>query len=283
MYEIIFLFVLALVWIIFASIQDLKKREVANWLNFSLIIFALGFRFFYCLFSSETNGFLFLYQGLIGLAIFFIIGNAFYYGRIFAGGDAKLMIALGAILPFSENFFTNLQFFVLFFFIFIFVGAFYSLIVNLFLSLKNFKSWKKEFSSQLKSKKKFANVFMLLGVLLMIFGFFEGLFFLFGVFIFAIPYIYIYAKSIDESCMVKKIKTSQLMEGDWLYEDVKIGRKIIKKNWDGLSKKEIKEIKKKYKQIKIKQGIPFVPVFLISFLILVLFYFLKIDLFNFLY
>lgn len=283
MYEIIFLLILALVWIAFATIQDLKKREVANWLNFSLIIFALGFRFFYCLFSSRTDSFMFFYQGLIGLAIFFLIGNSFYYARIFAGGDAKLMIALGTILPFSENLFTNLKFFVLFFFVFMFAGALYSLAINLFLSLKNFKSWKKEFLIQLNKKKKFINIFMLFGFVLMIFAFVESLFFLLGVFVFIIPYIYVYAKSIDESCMVKKIKTAQLMEGDWLYQDVKIGKKFIKKSWDGLSKKDIREIKKRYKQIKIKQGIPFVPVFLISFLLLVLFYFLKIDLFNFLW
>jgi len=47
-------------------------------------------------------GFGFFYQGLIGLGIFFVLGNALYYGRMFAGGDAKLMIALGAVLPFLK-------------------------------------------------------------------------------------------------------------------------------------------------------------------------------------
>ena len=113
MFEVIFLFVLALIWIVFATIQDLRKREVANWLNFSLIIFALGFRFFYSLFSDI--GFNFLYQGLIGFGIFFILGNLLYYGKMFAGGDAKLMIALGAVLPFSVVFRENLEIFLLFF------------------------------------------------------------------------------------------------------------------------------------------------------------------------
>ncbi len=283
MYEIIFLLILALVWIVFASIQDLKKREVANWLSFSLIIFALGFRFFYCLFSQTTQGFTFFYQGLIGLVIFFVIGNLFYYGRIFAGGDAKLMIALGTILPFSENFFVNLRIFVLFFFIFMFVGAFYSLTISIVLSLKNIKSWRREFFQQLKKKKKLICLFMFLGLILMAFGFVENLFFIFGIFIFILPYFYIYAKSIDEVCMVKEIKTNKLTEGDWLYKDLKVGKNVIKKSWDGLSKKDIREIKKRYNKIKIKQGIPFVPVFLFSFLILILIYFLKIELLNFLW
>ena len=68
MFEVIFLGILALVWIVFATIQDIKSREIANWLNFSLIIFALGFRFFYSLF--ELNDFNFLYQGLLVLECF---------------------------------------------------------------------------------------------------------------------------------------------------------------------------------------------------------------------
>lgn len=279
MIEVIFLLVLAFAWIVFAVMQDLKKREVANWLNFSLIIFALGFRFFYSLFSA--GNFSFFYQGLIGLGIFFMLGNLFYYGRMFAGGDAKLMIALGAVLPFSENFLANIKIFILFFFIFLFVGVFYSLTVSIILSLKNLKSIKKEFCKQLNKKRKLIYPSMFLGLILMVLGFFEPLLFSLGSFIFILPYFYIYAKTVDEVCMIKKVKTNQLVEGDWLYKDLKVGSKVIKKSWDGLSKEEIKAIKKKYKEIKIKQGIPFTPVFLFSFLILILLYFLKVELWNF--
>jgi len=281
MIEVVFLSGMAVVWITFAVIQDLKKREVANWLNFSLIIFALGFRFFYCLFSDGS--FNFFYQGLIGLGIFFVIGNLLYYGRMFAGGDAKLMIALGAILPFSENFLVNAKIFVLFFFIFLFVGAFYSLTISIILSLKNLKAFKKEFYKQLSKKRKIIYPVMFLGLILMALGFIESLLFGLGILIFILPYFYVYAKAVDEVCMVKKVKTSQLAEGDWLYKDLKVRKKLIKVSWGGLSKEEIREIKNKYKEIKIKQGIPFTPVFLFSFLILILLYFLKIELWNILW
>lgn len=279
MYEVIFLSVLALIWIIFATVQDLKSREIANWLNFSLIIFALGFRFFYCLFS-QTQGFSFFYQGLIGLGIFFVLGNLLYYGRMFAGGDAKLIIALGVILPFSESFLVNLKIFVLFFFIFLFVGAFYGLLLGIILVSRNFKQFKKEFYKKLKKNKRIIYFTMFLGLVLMAFVFIEILLFFLGILIFILPYFYLYAKAIDEACMVKKIKINQLKEGDWLYKNLKVGKKLIKTNWDGLTKQEIKEIKKKYKEVKIKQGIPFTPVFLISFLILVCLYFFGIGLWN---
>ncbi len=32
-----FLIVIAFIWILFAVVQDLRKREVANWVNFSLL------------------------------------------------------------------------------------------------------------------------------------------------------------------------------------------------------------------------------------------------------
>ena len=268
MIEIIFLICLGLIWIIFATIQDLKTKEVANWLSFSLVIFALGFRFFYCLFSR--GDFNFFYQGLIGLGIFLVVGNLLYYGRMFAGGDAKLMIALGTILPLSETFMVNLKIFVWFFVIFLFTGAIYGLVVSGVLAFRNFEKFKKEFSRQLKKNKKLVLSVFCVGIFIMILGFVEKLFIISGALIFLFPYFYLSAKSIEKTCMIKKIKTSQLREGDWLSHNLKIGNKFIKASWEGVSKEDIRRIKKKYKQVEIKQGIAFVPVFLISFLALIM-------------
>ena len=276
MYEITFLWILALVWIVFATVQDLKMREIANWLNFSLIIFALGFRFFYSIFSA--GNFSFFYQGLIGLLIFFVIGNLLYYGRMFAGGDAKLMIALGAVLPFSGVFSENLKIFFLFLLIFLFVAAFYSLIFSLILALKNFKKFRREFNFQLKKNRRIIYPILLLGLIFMFLGLFEILFFSLVIFIFIIPYFYLYAKAVDEDSMIQKIKTYKLVEGDWLYKNLRIGGKFIEAKWEGLKKADIKVIRKKYKTVLIRQGMPFAPVFLISFLILI--YLWKSGLWN---
>ncbi|MBR9701416.1 hypothetical protein GOV13_00675 [Candidatus Pacearchaeota archaeon] len=275
MYEVIFLIVLALVWIVFASMQDLKSREVANWLNFSLIIFALGFRFFYSLFSR--GDFVFFYQGLIGLGIFFVIGNLLYYGRMFAGGDAKLMIAMGAVLPFSYSFLENLNIFLWFLLLFFFVGALYGLIWSIWLAARNFEKFKKEFGKQFNKNKNRIYFPMAFGLVLMALGFVEAFAFYFGVLFFVLPYFYLFAKSVDEVCMVKKINASKLTEGDWLYEDVKVGKKLIKKSWGGLSKGDIRLIQKSKKQVVIRQGIPFVPVFLISYVLLLGVWFLDLK------
>ncbi|MBU1129237.1 MAG: prepilin peptidase [Nanoarchaeota archaeon] len=341
MYEIIFLLVLGFLWVLFATFQDLKVHEVSNWLNFSLIIFALGFRFFYGLFENSNqsffgiffvflisffiliiiifffeacfkkyknevflfivvfvfgcfllfleykfqfifnlflqNGFEFLYFGVLGLVIFFLIGNLFYYSKLFAGGDAKLMAALGPILLFSNTLSFNLKNLGLFLILFFFVGMIYSLLVSFYFCFKNFKSFKKDFLKRLKSSKKLVYVFMIPGLLFMVVGFKENMLFILGILLFILPYVYLFAKSIDEVCMIKKIKTGKLTEGDWLYKKLKIGNKIIEANWNGLTKDQINLIKTKKEFVLIRIGIPYVPTFLISFVL-----FIAVEFFGFL-
>ncbi len=272
MLEVVFLIVLATIWLIFAIVEDFKKKEISNWLNFSLIIFALGFRFFYCLFgfSGEWG---FFYQGLIGLGVFFVLHNLFYYGRIFAGGDAKLMLALGAILPFSKNMFVNLQIFFAFILLFLISGAVYGLIASIYLGIKNSKRFNKEFRKRFKSSKKMFYFSLVFSLLFLICSFFEFSLFYLAIFVFVLPYLYLFAKSIDESCMVKNVNTKNLTEGDWLYKDVNIRGKKIKATWDGLTKREILLLRKHKKNVLIRQGIVFAPVFFISFLCLVFLWF----------
>lgn len=270
----VFLIILGFIWISFATIEDLKKREIANWINFSLIIFALGFRFFYSLFSLED--FNFFYQGLIGFGIFFILGNLLYYSRVFAGGDAKLMMGLGPILPLSWNFLGNLNLFLNFFFLFLIMGALYGLLVSFYLSISNSKEFKKEFKKRVKENRNLIVLSMFIGTVFLLLGFLNFFLIYFGILLFVFPYLYIFAKSIDESCMVVLVNPKFLTEGDWLYKNIKLGKKLIKANWEGLDKEEILLLRKSKKKVLIRKGIPFTPVFLLSFLILIILFLLNI-------
>ena len=80
--------------------------------------------------------------------------------------------------------------------------------------------------------------------------------------------------------MTKIIKSKDLKEGDWLYFDLKLGNKKLKAKWEGVSKKDLKQIMKRYKEVKIRRGIAFSPVFLISFIIFVIFRLLNVKLWN---
>lgn len=276
MLEIYILFAFALIWILFATIQDIRTTEIANWLNISLALFALGFRFFYSLF--ELDSFAFFYQGVIGLLIFLLLGNVLYYAKMFAGGDAKLMMALGAILPFSTDLFFNLRMFFLFFLIFLIVGAAYGLIVTFVFGIKNFSRLRLEFSKQMKIRKKMVFSFLILSILFLFMGFFYLSSFYLGIFCFVMPYFYLFVKSVDEACMIKNIRVSKLTIGDWLYQDVKVGRKIVKATWDGVNEEDIKLLKKK-DRVLVRYGIQFAPVFLISFILYGLNYFFNWNFF----
>ncbi|MEK6884043.1 MAG: A24 family peptidase, partial [Nanoarchaeota archaeon] len=205
------LIILALVWLVFATIQDVKTREVADWLNFSLIIFALCFRFFYSLFS--TSWWFFIY-GVVGLIVFVLIGNLFYYSRIFAGGDAKLLMALGVVLPFGGTFMSNLLIFSVFLFLFLLCGGLYGVFYSFVLISTDFNKFRQEFYKIFKEKKNFIYISLFAAILLIIFGFWVKMIAILALVVFVLPYLFIMAKSVEEVFMIKKINVKNLREGD---------------------------------------------------------------------
>ena len=275
MNEYYFLFGLLIVWTIFAVVQDFRRREVSNWLNFSLIGFALAYRAFYSTLAGDYNFFL---LGLLGFAISFSLAYMFYYMRLFAGGDAKLLMGFGAALPygaFNEVFFA-LGIFTFFLF---FLGSIYSVIYSFFIVSMNWKKFSKEFKKRILSN---ALPFLIFLIPVLIITIFEQII---GISIFAflifVLLLFAYFKGLD-SCMLKRKDAKDLQEGDWLECDVKVGRKLIKRSVHGLSMKDIKLLSKYKKKVLIKEGIPFTPAFLLALVAMAPFFLAlgKIELFS---
>ncbi len=261
-----FLFFIACLWIVFATIYDLRKTEVPNWLNFSLILFALTYRSFYAL---RFDDYRFLLLGILGFGIFFVFANLFYYTRAFAGGDAKLLMGLGIILP-AESYLGLFYNAISFIFILFLVGTIYSLIYSLFLVYKNKNKFGAEFARLFRRNKYiFYTVFLIYLVFLAFLDFVQWIYFL--LFLFSINFLYIYLKAL-ETCLIVKLNASKLTEGDWLEQDVRVGGRIIRKSVHGLSFNDIKLLKKYGKGVLVKQGIPFAPAFLFAFVIMVFSY-----------
>ncbi len=258
---------IALLWIAAACITDIKKREVANWLSFSLIAIALAIRAFAAILIQKPSFFLY---GLAGLAVFFALGNLLYYTRIFAGGDAKLLIALGAVFTTTPSFVNltsmRMPFLLLFFLNILLFGSAYGIFYSVFLAIKNKKAFAAKFKKLNVETKKLRVLFLVfilfLSIMLLLAKLYGMLFLLAIVLIF--PYLYIFVKAVENSCMIKLVSPKQLTEGDWLAEPVRIGKKIIKPKTEGISIEEIKVIRKARKKVLVKQGMPFVPVFLIA-------------------
>jgi len=261
---------IALIWLIVAAVSDIKKREVPNWLSFSLIAIILGIRVLASILSWQFS---YLLYGLAGLILVYAISNVFYYTRMFGGGDAKLLIGLGAAFGTNPTFMplgiVELPFIINFLLNTLLVGAFYGVIYSIALALKNRKAFTIEFRNIAKGTERIRVIFLVfIGIFLLIITKAQLYSLLPLIFILIIfPYLYIFIKSVEDACMLKLLPSSKLTEGDWIAEEIKIGNRVIKMTAEGLTPKDILLIKKAKKKILIKQGIPFVPVFLIAALI----------------
>lgn len=266
MIEYYFLFLVGLLAVLFAVVQDLRTREIANWVTFSLIAFVLAYRLFY---SIHTGDFLFFVYGLCGVVLFAVLGYFFYYLGVFAGGDAKLLFGLGGIIPYYspvDYVFHGLGFFLVLFT----AGIFYTLIYSSLLLRRNWKTFKFEFVREFRSGKIISIFCLVAFALLFNFGdLYRSVSFVALLF----PLIYFYAMAVEKSCMVKLTNPEKLTEGDWITSDIKIGRSFILKTVHGLSYEDILLLRRHKKFVFVKNGVPFAPAFLIS-LVFVIIYFL---------
>ncbi len=258
------LFFLGLIWVAAAAIFDIRKREVPNWLNFSLILFALAFRYFYSVFSG-LDYFLF---GFLGFAFFFALAHLFYYGKVFAGGDAKLLMGLGVVLPMFSDYLVNFQMLLYFVLVFMVVGSLYGLVYSFFLVFLHLKRFAAEFREQFRKKISLFYISLFFVVASLIFTLYAGgISWLLPVVLIFLPFLYVYAKSVEEACMVKALLLKEVTEGDWLYEPLHLGGKILMPRWEGLTRRQVEFIQRYgRRRILIKQGIPFVPAFFFAYL-----------------
>jgi Flp pilus assembly protein protease CpaA len=240
-----------------ASLQDLKRREIDDWLNLTLIITTFSY---VIITTPEQTITLFLMT--ITLAI---LAYAFYYGRIFAGGDAKLLFALTAILTTTtlQTSLTNLG---LYIFSLMIAGALYGTTYLTYTYLKKRKQVNKKFLTIINKKILLTTIILGIGITIPTIIFISGVIGVFAGLLFSLPILLTLAKAIEEEAFTKKIPGNKLQEGDWLVHDIKIGKHFIKKDLvHGLTNKELQLLKKK-KSVLIKEGIPFAPAFLIAFL-----------------
>ena len=253
-----FLFWLFFIGIVVAGLQDLKRREVDNWLNLFLLVVSFSFVFFKAIVEKDSS---IIFQAGFAVVLLFVVMNLFYYGRVFAGGDAKLLFAMTVFfigVSFNETL-INVGIFVLFLML---AGSVYGLIYSLVLYIKDFEKVNKEMCC---FAKELGIWYLALGVVMLLLGFVNWMFFVFGILVLLGLGLYVFAKGLEMVSMIRVISGRDLREGDWLVDDVRVGKKVIKADWDGLSLEDV-ELLKNRKKVKIKDGLPFVPAFLIAFL-----------------
>ena len=275
---------LALIYLIIATISDIKTQEIPDSLNFSFVfigIFVNALRTF----TSNDNSYLLF--SLLTFGAFFIVGRLMYYSKQWGGGDAKLLAGLGALIPiypmltkgliwakttnyFGLDFFINL----------IIVGAVYTIIYAIYLSIINRKKFAENFKELYSSKKtkKFEKIIWILVVLINIAGFFvlktnseRTLVLSISLLLLLFNYLLVFTKAIEKTTMYKTISTQKLREGDCITSKLKSEDKLIySPSVHGVKKSQIELIQKHFKEVPIKEGISFAPTFLIAFLVTIL-------------
>ncbi|VVB80521.1 Type IV leader peptidase family protein [uncultured archaeon] len=261
-----FIFILYFFGILLACFQDIKRREVDDWLNLALFFSGTAYLFFSSSISSSSiagYGFFVFFMALVSFSL--------YNGRFFAGGDAKLVFAL---TPFFYNFtfINSLKGFFLFFIFLVLAGAIYGLLFILYLSVRDFRKLRKDLIEDFR-KNRLTKYFIVIILVFLLLGFFDLFFLIAALALLLVVFLFFLTKSLEKVSFTVEKNYFDLQEGDWLRKDIKIGNRVIRASWDGLSKEDIVLIRKYKKKVVVKEGIPYVPAFLLAFI----FYFLKAD------
>jgi Flp pilus assembly protein protease CpaA len=265
------LFSVAALVLVMGSITDIRMREVPDWLNFAGIIAGLGIR---GLWSITTNDWSVLGWGVLGFAALFVIAVLMYYTGQWGGGDSKLLMALGALLGLEFSLGSPVVVFIIWA---LFVGAAYGLVWSMVLAARDWAGFVSRFRSVSRSVR-WAHL-PVLGVLVFGIAFaiasddelFRILVLIIALAVPALFYAAIGVKAVEQCCMYKTLRPDQLTEGDWIAKPVVVkGRMIVGPKDLGITKEKIKELKRlNVKNVLVKEGIPFVPSFLIAFVLTV--------------
>lgn len=255
-----------------AGYIDLKTTEIPDEIPLAMVLLGLLIRFSYSLFTGDWL-FLF-YPAVIGVG-FFIFGMAMYYTGQWGGGDAKILGALGVLVgtlpagiaaqsafPLPVNLLLNV----------FLVGAVYITVYALAISLINRKIMDSFFSNIRGNVNELIIFIFAIAVILAanLFIFWRAfgivnLWLMAGVAAGGTGFylLWKFLRTVEKVGFTKRIRTRDLREGDMIGEDIprlKLYKKIIK----GLTKEEVKKVRKLKKNVWIREGVRFGPVFPIS-------------------
>ena len=247
--------IVALVGSLIAGLWDLKTTEIPD--EIPTLMAAIGI-FFWFVFALTYGSFSALFMSFLTGTIFLVFGWVLYRAGQWGGGDAKLMSAIGFLVPFmpgaflfSFSFFSNV----------FLVGAAYVILYSIVLGIMNPSTVFTGFSRDLAVtwRKVLIAPVLITAFFLSLMLYFNAVDFamLSGLFLamLLIMAFWRYAKVIEKRVFIREVPASSLMVGDVLMES---------KTWDGLTEDELEKLKKTKGKYTIKEGVRFGPVFFLA-------------------
>ncbi|HLD57496.1 MAG TPA: prepilin peptidase [archaeon] len=261
------LFAIGVIGFGLAGYLDLKKTEFPGWIPYGLIAASV---LVFSLDGLITGGFSLLTNSVLYGLVFLAIGLGLYFSRQWGDGDAWLLGALGFALPsrliFPEQASITPFYFALFF-NFLVVALVYTIVYSIALGFRDVKTRKRFFSEAEKGLRyKIVSIIVVAVAFLAVYFYLSSISTWTAAYVLLLPPLFAffvfftdYTRIMEKHVFRKKVLTKNLRPGD-----VVLGGK-----WRGLTKQDIKKIRKKY--VIVKEGIRLAPVFLITFLLTVLF------------
>jgi len=259
--------IILLLGLAIATWRDLLVREVPDTVSLGLVAVGLLGGAVLAIHASQWMVF---FNHLFGFGIGALFGCAMYYGRQWGGGDAKLLMGVGAIIGFLPGQLDLIAFLVLL----VLCGAIWGVLALLYLALlRHRKVFIPAFTAHLRTPRVHrlriglvatAILLLIAAILLppaqrLIIGFAM-------LSLYLLVYSWLLLKTAEKTIMIKKYPTNKLTEGDWLAADIVKGKKVlISQSTTGLTIQDIARIKKAgIKLVLVKEGVPFVPGFLLA-------------------
>jgi len=284
------LIVVALVLCTFASVTDLKTREVPDWVNYGGIVVGLSIHAIAGL--MQWNVWV-IVDSVAGFLLGAALGCLMYYTGQWGGGDSKLVMALGALIGFSPSYSGDfLQVFESvigdrFFSVLVWsmiAGTIYSLVWTAVLGVQHRKQVVRELAEIVSTPgvrllRKVLLVSLVGGVLVQFVANDVLVRLMFGLLLIMVPllmYLFWGIRAVERCCMIKWVKPAEVTEGDWIAQDIIVAKKRISGPEDlGISLEQLALLQKlahqgKVKRVLVKYGIPFVPSFLMGLILALL-------------
>lgn len=275
-------FAVALLGSSIAAAWDLRTTEIPDEIPYAMTAVAL---LFYGVQSFLAGSYWPIINSVMVGSALFGFGFAMYYFGQWGGGDAKLLAAIGFLLPTASAVPVAsgtalgliFPFPVSYLFNVFFVGAVYMLVYAAYLALRNRKiisEFKRDVKASANMLLGFAGALLLLslGMNLLLYSHFQiqpqisPIFFnslsitigTLGIFL-----VWRFARVVENVGLKKRIPVSKLRVGDVL---------LSSKLWEGITEKELKKIKRSGKRyIRIKEGVRFGPAFPLALLFTIYF------------
>ncbi len=254
-----------------AAWRDLQVREIPDLLSLGLVV--VGVLGAIAIAIVERNPSV-LYASATGALAGFGAGWLLYRARQWGGGDVKLLAGVGAILGLWAPDYRLLAHIILL----AFAGTVWGLTYSAWLVWRHRVVFRRAFTARIREPAIHRARTALVGcgiaglLALLVTPLWAQLAILCALCgAYLLFYTWIVSRTLENAVLTRSLPVARLMEGDWIIRDVrkKDGKVLVPARKTGVSADDIAALRRaKIKTVMVREGIPFVPAFLLATLLL---------------